>query len=410
MDRDWSFCRRWQFLADGVPLAVDLCVERRVRALRRTPVLDGAEVAAVIETLGPVLTGYSMSGNDPKATLEVRLNKGAVVLRHRPGPDWPTAAGSRESAMRWVSYERDTPITDLMYVPFAVDQWVHDASLAVAPAGTVRLHAAGFELDGETWLVIGESGAGKSTAALRAIAAGATYLSDERMTVHPNGRVTGLRRPVRSRDTPESVKQLIGEHQTVGRDAFRTLVPASVTDDRPRRCSRLLILSDDSAEEWSRPKAVRMLSGCSQDLIREGPAGLALLCDLVANAFVWVRPPRTVTDLRQVGPPTFRPLDNAASVTELRLVRGQGPPGWEVTADATAMSIGEEAVAWVPGTQPLLVGLNAAATDAWRSLAHGKPDRLGDDEFHDSLAACGVLRRVQPGVGGQRLAEPTTDL
>lgn len=399
--------RRWEFTADGVSLAIDLRSERRVLAVGRSRALAEEEVSTVAERLVPVLTGYRSASGTSKATLEVRLNQGAVLLRHHPGTQRLDNVASHERRSGWVGFERKTPITDPLYVPFAVDQWISDASLAVAPAGAVRLHAAGFEVDDETWVVVGDSGAGKSTVALRAMAVGATYLSDERMTVHCDGRVTGLRRPVRSRDTHETVRRLVGEHQPIGRDAFRTLVHAPVADDQPRRCSRLVILSDDVGPGLTRPAVVRSLARSSQDLIREGPNGLVRLCELVAGASVWVRSPRSLDDLRELGPPSIGPLDEPGTVAELRIAPGHGPPGWEVMTGAIAVLMGEEAVVWVPGPPPSVIGLNSAATDAWRTWARQVTGLSKDDDFHEALAACGVLRRAPAPAEGHRTAGST---
>lgn len=402
--------RSWEFIADGVPLAIDLRSEHDTRRFGRSSAIAEAEVATVAERILPMLTGYRPASTEPVAALDVRLDRGAVTMRHRAGSPKLPDASPQERPSGWVGFQSSTTIADPLYVPFAVDQWISDASLASAPANTVRLHAAGFELDGETWLVVGDSGSGKSTVALRALAAGATYLSDERMTVHRGGRVTGLRRPVRSRDTHETVRRLVGEHQPIGRDAFRTLVPAEMTDDSPRSCSRLVLFSDDDISGWTRPAVVRALARSSQDLAREGPAGLIRLCELAASASVWICAPRSVEDLRKLGPAALGPLNESATVAELSVASGDGPSGWEVTDGVSAVSVGAEAVVWVPGPQQSVIGLNAAATDAWRSWAGSVPDHSQDDDFCEALEACGVLQRAQPHPGGHQASGSATGL
>ncbi len=58
------------------------------------------------------------------------------------------------------------------------------------------LHAAGVVIDGAAVVLAGDSGDGKSSAALALVAAGAEYLGDEHVAIDGAGRVWGLTRPI----------------------------------------------------------------------------------------------------------------------------------------------------------------------------------------------------------------------
>jgi hypothetical protein len=58
------------------------------------------------------------------------------------------------------------------------------------------LHAAAVEIDGRAIILVGQSGAGKSSLTAWLVAQGAKYITDELTVVTPDGLVMGLSRPI----------------------------------------------------------------------------------------------------------------------------------------------------------------------------------------------------------------------
>ncbi|WP_404386567.1 hypothetical protein LL946_08340 [Knoellia locipacati] len=79
--------------------------------------------------------------------------------------------------------------------PYAVSRAVTLESLRRRRGSAVLLHAAGLEQEGRAVALVGQSGAGKSTAAL-ALGRELGYLSDETVAVEPDGSVSPYPKPV----------------------------------------------------------------------------------------------------------------------------------------------------------------------------------------------------------------------
>lgn len=79
--------------------------------------------------------------------------------------------------------------------PYAVSRAVTLASLARRRGTAVLLHAAGFEREGRAVALVGQSGAGKSTAALT-LGREFGYLSDETIAVESDGSISPYPKPV----------------------------------------------------------------------------------------------------------------------------------------------------------------------------------------------------------------------
>lgn len=70
-----------------------------------------------------------------------------------------------------------------------------DVSLALDPE-VLHVHGALLEANGRGIMLVGPSGSGKTTLTAQLILAGSSLRTDELITIHPDGRASGVRRPL----------------------------------------------------------------------------------------------------------------------------------------------------------------------------------------------------------------------
>ncbi|PTA67894.1 hypothetical protein [Deinococcus arcticus] len=142
----------------------------------------------------------------------------------------------------------------------ARDAWALALTEAHRAGGWLPLHAALVAGPGGAAAVLGVSGAGKSTAALRLRAGGWTVLAEDRAWVDPHGQATGLDRTLRAyRDSVERfAPALLTEFGAAPRDprgkALLALAPAP-----PAPLRAVLVLAPLGAGEVTPAERVRSL-------------------------------------------------------------------------------------------------------------------------------------------------------
>lgn len=159
----------------------------------------------------------------------------------------------------------------------------------------LHLHAAALDLHGATMLLVGPSESGKTTLAAQLVLSGAQLRTDELVSVRPDGRVGGFRRPLMLRTPvsvdPEQVAAQLGGHVVQGAD--RVLVgSARAAPSEPGSC-RLVVLHHRDAgrprpevARATRAHGVRAMIEQSFDAIRLDETAVRLLGELVVRAVV----------------------------------------------------------------------------------------------------------------------------
>jgi hypothetical protein len=151
-----------------------------------------------------------------------------------------------------------------------------DVSLAL-DQGVLHVHGALLEVNGRGIMLVGASGSGKTTLTAQLILAGSSLRTDELITIHPDGRASGVRRPLLVR-LPSAVPADAVAHAMHGR-AVATADRIIIGSDHPVHGSsvtpRLVVLhrwgpaaACTSLRPVSRAQAVRKVLEQSFDAIR----------------------------------------------------------------------------------------------------------------------------------------------
>jgi hypothetical protein len=166
--------------------------------------------------------------------------------------------------------------------------------LIARATGWLVLHAAGIVEDGRAVVLAGESGAGKSTATLDAVADGAGYLSDEYVAIAPDGTVVGVRRPLAfdgppARPVPAAFERVDYPIRGVDGDRVdRLYAPPEAARCISAPLARICLLrrapDEPSGERpLSAGAALPRLWGCA---MTRDPARLAMASELLRTAAV----------------------------------------------------------------------------------------------------------------------------
>ena len=347
---------------DGAPL--------RLIVGRRVPLRTLAE-------LRRALSGYVRTSAPPRATLTLAGSPGLTVAA-----ELHVAATDDERAH--VPFLEPQTFELEEYALFALSEWIDAASLLLGNRSGPRVHAASFVDGDRTWVVVGASNAGKTSLALDAVGRGATYLTDERVTLRsipPKVVVSGLAQPLRMRgdlaDRPASPAARFADDS--GTDSFRQLVFCDQFGAVERgwvKPTDLLVLVEEPPRAVDRGWVVRQLVEQCQDAVRIGPDALVDLARLVVRTRVHVSPPRTLRSVLDVGEPLFAPVaDDPWLLPGGTPAVGPGTGGSAVrVADGVrTLVMGEECLVWLPGDRASVIGLVGDGALWWRSLAEGEP-------------------------------------
>ena len=178
--------------------------------------------------------------------------------------------------------------------------WHINRRIVATSQRSVLVHAGALELRGRAVLVVGASGAGKSTATASLVMAGLGYLTDDMTAVGPDGLLTGAAKPIGLR--APSLELLGLEH----RDLQQPPAEYLVDDDRQRFVAAsslgasvvssaepglVVFLSAElpagDAAEVRRPMALARLSEYAFDLDRRGGPGFEALAEMVRGSTCW---------------------------------------------------------------------------------------------------------------------------
>jgi hypothetical protein len=343
---------------DGVPL--------RLQVGRRVP-------GAVLRELRRAIGGYVTTSAQPSATLAI-MGRSHLTVASELHLDVPS---EHRGHLPFLFEPRGFDIDE--YTLFAVGEWIDAASLLLGGRDQPRLHAAGFAESGRTWIVVGASNAGKTSLALDAVGRGATYLTDERVTVGSEGtkvRVAGLAQPLRIRgDLAERRDSPAARFaSTAGTDGFRQLLFCDQFGSVERGWTEptdLLVLAEDPPEHPTRSWVVRQLLEQCQDAVRIGPEVLVHLARLVAHTRVHVAVPRSLRSVLEVGAAVLAPTGDDPWLEPAATIRVAGGHGLRIAAGVRTLVLGDECVVWLPGTHARVLGLTGGAAAWWRALVDG---------------------------------------
>jgi len=136
-------------------------------------------------------------------------------------------------AGRWPQLQRDGRVLCVVDDPVDLPAvFEHDLYLQVIHRcrDGLALHAAAVAVDGEVVLLLGGSGAGKSTVSLELVQRGARYLTDEHAVVYADGTVQGVTRPItldtarRPANLPQAFVTTLSAYRGEGGDCGSLLV------------------------------------------------------------------------------------------------------------------------------------------------------------------------------------------
>ncbi len=360
----------------------------QVRIGRRVP-------GAMRGDLGRALSGHAPTSRRPSAVLVIGGSEHLTVTTELH-VDVDAADREHVPYLSPRSFDLD------QYALFAVGEWVDEVSLLLGGGAAPRVHAASFVDDERTWVVAGASNAGKTTLALDAVGRGATYLTDERITVrgrsdHAGVEISGLAQPLRIRgdlaDRPESpAARFVG---ATGRDAFRELLFCDQFGSVERGWvapTDLLVLHDEPPERTTRGWVVRQLLEQCQDAVRIGPEALVPLAQLANSTRVHVAAGRTLRSVTDVGSPVLDPATEPPTL--LPPTTDQAPVGLRAGDGVRTLVVGrDECLIWLPGGRAAVIEVAGTAAQWWRSLVDGGPVAV-DGEWAPFVAQLGALGAV----------------
>jgi hypothetical protein len=177
--------------------------------------------------------------------------------------------------------------------------------------GFELFHAAAVTIEGRAVMLIGQSGAGKTSLALRLLLAGAGFLTDDVLAVdrgpdgapraHPGARVAGLRPPERDR-LASAERAMLGPLHVLDDKSYATLAPRTT----PAPLGAVFFLTRPGREAGG---AAEVVSGPLVERLEQPPAEL-----LLASTFVLsVRTPARLANLLELC------ADIAATVPQFRV-------------------------------------------------------------------------------------------
>jgi hypothetical protein len=161
--------------------------------------------------------------------------------------------------------------------------------------GLEVFHAAAVTIDGRAVVLIGQSGAGKTSLALRLLLSGAGFLTDDVLAIdrgpdgqpraHPGARVAGLRAPEQERLTAAE-RGALGPLRVLDDKAYAALVPCA----EPAPLGAVFFLTRPGEESHAGPLVERLQRPAAEPLLAgtfvlsvRTPARLANLLELCAD-------------------------------------------------------------------------------------------------------------------------------
>jgi hypothetical protein len=286
------------------------------------------------------------------------------------------------------------------YGLFALSTWIDAASLRFGTPGCLRLHAAAFSEGDRTWLVVGPSGAGKTTLAFEALGRGAAYLSEERVTLAVTPAtdvpvVTGLARALRLRPGAEVPV-------AIAHDAFRRLLFVDQLGGGVRPggspVTDLVLLHEEPWERLDAGGMVRALMELSLNADRIGPSCLADLAVLVSSVQVHQVSARSLRSVAELDVTTAERVPVGHRWLDADEIRTAGAV--PAVADGVwTLVIGRSCLIWVPGPPARVLQLSGEGRNLWEAHVTGASRRTEGvdpavrEAFLGDLVAAGALER-----------------
>jgi hypothetical protein len=373
-----------------IPYLSTAVVHGSLRLVARTLVVDDVDSGVA----GELADRLGFTADDLRAPVDHSVGRSAddelvVELRAAPGGSVLVSSAGRSP----LSFRRDE-------VPSEVLARLCGLELALAHGSW--LHCAAVTDGQVTILVVGESGAGKSTVAAHLCASGFDLLSDEQVAVHAeSGEVSSFSRPVllkpdsrswapaAAQRFPASVPALIRPSELGARTVLRSRPThvvfirrrgdeqASSRDLEPPEVARRLCLH--SLDIAARPEAAMSGVGWLASVVRAVELQYA---DSAAGAAAIVRWAAESTE--SPSPPDWQLH---------RWSPCPGSAGVVVDPGTLVLEVGAEVVLFHRRTLTVL-RLNAAATQLWRSLPLPLAAGAPLDELWSSLAEHGLVQIV----------------
>ena len=315
-----------------------------------------------------LLGGYAPAVARPLASLQLE--------QHHRG--W-----SVSSTVAWSHSQSLSPLvvreTDL---DRTVLSWLDEVSMRMGEPSRLRLHGALIGTE-PSWVVIGGSGAGKSTIAISAAARGLTVASDERVSVIEamNGlKVRGMHHPIRSIAEGDGARYA-NPHE---RD-----LRSMESFDEP---TRLLILGGSDGEVVSASWVLAEMLRHVRNLGSVGLSAFNQLISLMSQCLVYVAPVRSIGDLDDLS--EMEELD-LGDLSASRLVVLASDDATDrktgLNPAATTFAVGNGCVVWIPGEPQCVVNMEGDLAARWIAVVDGVEDVEVLDYWREQLFDIGLL-------------------